>query len=224
MYSFAQRSDTRVVDEPLYAHYLAHTAARGYHPVAEEVLASQCPDGEAVVRDVVLGPCDRPVLYLKQMTHHLLGLERGFLRQTRNVILTRDPRDMLPSLAEQVSAPELHDTGYPQSVELLRELRALGQKPPVVDSREVLRDPRATLEALCESLGIDFDAAMLSWQPGPRPEDGVWAPHWYSAVHRSAGFAPYRPKADPFPPHLEPLLEQCLPLYEELIDARRLHE
>ena len=27
MYAFAQRADTTVVDEPLYAHYLSHTDA-----------------------------------------------------------------------------------------------------------------------------------------------------------------------------------------------------
>ena len=216
MYSFAQRSDTRVVDEPLYAHYLAHSPARDYHPGVAAVLASQNPDGEAVVREVVLGPCDRPVLFLKQMTHHLVHLDRGFLTQTVNVILTRDPRDMLPSYAQQVSAPTLGDTGYPQSVELLRQLRALGQDPPVIDGGDVLRNPRQALTRLCERVGIDFDQAMLSWEPGARPEDGVWARHWYASVHRSSGFAPYRAKTNPFPAHLRPLLEQCQPLYEQL--------
>ena len=40
MYSFANRSDTQVYDEPLYAHYLNQTDASSYHPGAKEVLTS----------------------------------------------------------------------------------------------------------------------------------------------------------------------------------------
>lgn len=216
MYCFAQRQDTRVVDEPLYAHYLSRTPAREYHPGAEEVLRSQSQDGDIVVRDVILGPCDRPVLFLKQMTHHLVALDLAFLAQTVNVILTRDPVDMLPSYVQQVDTPVLRDTGYPQHLELLAHLREIGQEPVILDSRETLRHPRSVLGQLCERVGIGFDEAMLSWEAGPRPEDGVWAPHWYSSVHRSTGFAPYVPKTEPFPEQLRPLLETCVPLYEEL--------
>src|SRR5690606_24023764 len=73
MYSFRQRSDTAVVDEPLYAHYLAATGVE--HPGRDEVLAAQDTDGERVVRDVILGPSTRPVLFLKNMAHHLVDLE-----------------------------------------------------------------------------------------------------------------------------------------------------
>lgn len=31
------------------------------------------------------------------------------------------------------------------------------------------------------------------WKAGPRPEDGVWAPYWYSAVHKSTEFTPPPP-------------------------------
>jgi hypothetical protein len=219
MYCFAQRADTHVVDEPLYAHYLSHSSAHEYHPGAEVVLRSQDNDGEAVVRDIILGPCDRPVLFLKQMTHHLVELDLDFLAETANVILTRDPADMLPSYQQQVATPTLADTGYPQHHELLTYLRARGQKPVILDARETLRNPRSVLSQLCEHMGIDFDDRMLQWEAGPRPEDGAWAPHWYARVHRSTGFAAYRPKSEPFQEKLQPLLERCRPLYEELAAA-----
>ena len=214
MYSFAQRRDTRVVDEPLYAHYLRVSGAA--HPGREEVLAAQSGDGEAVVRDVILGPCDRPVLFLKQMTHHLVELDRAFLARTANVLLTRDPAEMLPSLRENLARPRLADTGYAAQTELFEQLRALGQDPPVLDAREILRAPREVLAELCRRLGLAFDAAMLAWEPGPRPEDGVWAPHWYANVHRSRGFEPYRPKTVPFPEDLAGLLAECRPHYQAL--------
>jgi hypothetical protein len=214
MYSFAQRADTRVVDEPLYAHYLRVSGVD--HPGRDEVLAAQDADGERVVRDVLLGTCDRPVVFFKQMAHHLVELDRGFLARCANVLLTRDPREMLPSLAANLDAPTLRDTGYAAQTALLAELRALGQDPPVLDARELLLDPEGVLAALCARLGLAFDPAMLAWEPGPRPEDGVWAPHWYANVHRSRGFDVHRAKTGPFPARLEPLLAECLPHYREL--------
>ena len=214
MYSFAQRADTRVVDEPLYAHYLAVSGAE--HPGREAVLAAQDSDGERVVREVVLGPCARPVVFFKQMAHHLVALDRGFLARTANVLLTRDPLEMLPSLARALARPTLRDTGYAAQTALLAELRALGQEPPVLVASELLRDPPGVLAELCRRLALPFDPAMLAWEPGPRAEDGVWAEHWYAGVHRSRGFEPYRPPAAPFPAALEPLLAQCRPRFDAL--------
>ena len=100
MYSFAQRADTTVYDEPLYAHYLVNTSAKDYHPGADDIVASMENDGEKVVADTILGPQSTPVSFFKQMTHHLVNLDQSFLAQTVNVMLTRHPRDMLPSYAE----------------------------------------------------------------------------------------------------------------------------
>ncbi len=214
MYSFAQRADTRVIDEPLYAHYLRVSGAD--HPGREEVLAVLDSDGERVVRDVILGPCDRPVLFLKQMAHHLVGLDRSFLGQTAHVLLTRDPREMLASLAKQLPVPALADTGLEVQVDLLHEWRRAGLDPPVVDARELLFDPPAVLRTLCDRLDLAFDPAMLHWPAGPKPYDGVWAKYWYAAAHRSGGFQPYQPKDEPLPTRLRPLLDACLPYYETL--------
>jgi len=214
MYSFAQRADTRVVDEPLYAHYLAVSGAE--HPGRDAVLAAQDSDGERVVREVVLGPCARPVVFFKQMAHHLVALDRGFLARTANVILTRDPLEMLPSLARTLARPRLRDTGYAAQTALLAELGALGQEPPVLVASELLRDPPGVLAELCGRLALPFDPAMLAWEPGPRAEDGVWAEHWYAGVHRSRGFEPHRPPAGPFPAALAPLLEECRPHFAAL--------
>ena len=214
MYSFAERADTRVVDEPLYAHYLRVSGAP--HPGRPEVLAASSADGERVVREVILGASDRPVLFLKQMAHHLIELDLDFLSRVQNVILTRDPVEMLPSLRRQIPNPSLADTGLGVQADLLEHLLALGQDVPVLDAREVLLDPPAVLRTLCDRLGLPFDSGMLGWPAGPRPEDGVWAEHWYHAVHTSTGFRPYQPKSEPFPKALEPLLAECRPAYERL--------
>jgi hypothetical protein len=216
MYAFAERRDTRVIDEPLYAHYLRVSGVD--HPGREEVLAAMDSDGEKVVREVILGDCDRPVLFLKQMAHHLLDLDHGFLARCINVLLIRDPREVLLSLRHQIPRPEQRDTGFAAQAELLDELVALGQDPPVLDARELLLDPEGVLRQLCRRLGIEFDPGMLAWPAGARPEDGVWAPYWYHNLHRSTGFRAYRPKDEPVPEALRPLLEECRQYYDGLVE------
>ena len=217
LYSFAQRADARVLDEPLYAHYLRVSGAE--HPGRDVVLDAMEQDGAKVVRDVVLGPCDRPVLFQKHMAHHLVELDRSFLAKTVNVLLIRDPAEVVVTLAKQLARPTLRDTGLATQCELSDELRALGQEPPVLDAKEVLLDPEGVLQELCARVGITWDPAMLSWPKGPKPFDGVWAPHWYQVVHQSTGFEPYRPKqgaAARVPPELAPLVEECRPWYAKL--------
>ena len=214
MYAFAQRSDTCVVDEPLYGHYLRVTGAD--HPGRDDILAAMDTDGERVVREALLGSCDRSVLFIKNMGHHLLDLDWSFLDKVATVILIRDPQEMLPSLINQVPMPGIEDTAIRRQKEIFDHLRGLGSSPCVVDARELLLNPKGVLTKLCDHLHLAFSARMLRWPPGPRPEEGVWAPHWYHVIHQTTGFAPYRKKTAPFPAFLEPLLEACRPYYAYL--------
>ena len=215
MYSFAQRADIRVIDEPLYGHYLRVTDAD--HPGKQDVLAAMNCDGDEVMRDLLAQQeLEAPVrLFLKHMTHHLVDIDLGFLARVQNVFLIRDPKEMLPSLAIQLPHAQLRDTGLRKQWRLYEGLAAAGRAPVVLDSRELLLDPARVLAQLCAEIGIAYDDTMLRWPAGPRAEDGVWAPHWYHAVHRSTGFAPYSPKTD-FPSRLEGLLAECAPWYERL--------
>lgn len=217
MYSFAERGDIRVVDEPLYGHYLRVSGAE--HPGRDDVLAALDCDGDAVMRSLLRQQARQPEvrLFIKHMAHHLVDIDPGFMRQTCNVFLIRDPREMLPSLTIQVPDAELADTGLQRQWQLYSSLLEAGQQPAVLDSRELLLDPAGVLNALCRHIGLEFTAAMLSWPAGPRAEDGVWAPHWYHAVHKSTGFGKYTPKSG-FPERLEPLLAECEPWYERLYE------
>lgn len=217
MYSFAQRPDTAVVDEPLYGHYLRLTHAP--QPHWRELLDLLDTDGEQVVRTVILNPpAGKAVYFLKNMAHHLIDLDLGWLHDERvtNLFLIRDPEQMLPSLVNQIEEPTLRDAAYADQARLFRDLRERGRSPQVIDSKELLLDPAGVLGELCRRIGIEFDPAMLRWEPGPRPEDGPWAPYWYDNVHQSAGFAPFKAKSDPFPRRLESLLRACRPHYEFL--------
>jgi len=223
MYSWRQRADTTVHDEPLYAHYLA-IDDRG-HPGVDEILASQQHDANDVIRDIILGPSATPVVYIKQMAHHLKGVDRAHLSHTENILLVRHPRDMLASLSVQLPQCDIADTGLVESVELLDAILTAGGIPVVIETQELLKDPAGVLLAVCDRIGLTFDPAALSWPAGPKPEDGVWARHWYDSVHQSTGFAPNAASIRPLPEQMVPVLEQALPLYERLaefaVDNRR---
>src|SRR4028119_1752035 len=212
MYAFRQRPDTLVVDEPLYGHYLEVT--RADHPGEDEVLAAMDTDGERVVREVLLGPCERPVHFFKNMAHHLEGLDRGFLGGLTNVLLTRDPAEMLPSLARQLPNPTLRDTGLLYQTEILDHILGEGLNPVVLDAKQLLLSPPRALRGACDRLGIPFHEAMLRWLAGPKPEDGVWAKHWYANVHASTRFSSYKPRTGDLPQRLRPLLEASATPYQ----------
>ncbi|WP_344511953.1 HAD family hydrolase [Dactylosporangium maewongense] len=209
MRSFGARADTVVVDEPLYAHYLAATGIE--HPGREEILASQPVDWREAVSALV---ADVPaaVHYQKHMTHHLLpDIGREWLGAVRNAFLVRDPAYVVASYAKVRGEPTLADLGYEQQVEIFR---AYGG--PVVDAADVLRDPAGTLSRLCAALGVPWDPAMLAWPAGRRDTDGVWAPHWYAAVESSTGFAAHDPRPADVPERLRWLVDAAAPLYTEL--------
>lgn len=218
MYSFAQRTDTKVFDEPLYGYYLkTHPEAHHYHPGSDIIMDTMETDGQKVI-EMMLSCEERPVLFFKNMTNHLLGLNRDFMKETINIILTRDPYDMLPSFDKVIENPTLNDVGYAMHIELLDYFK-LHQIPFVVlDSQKVLLDPKETLSKICDFAHISFDEKMLSWQPQQREEDGIWAQYWYENVHKSKGFLKYKPNTNKFPEHLNPLFKECLPYYKRLIE------
>ncbi|WP_300610766.1 hypothetical protein [Trebonia sp.] len=212
--AWENRPDTVVADEPLYAFYLAATGLD--HPGREQVIASQPADWRTVLRALARDPlpAGASIYYQKHMTHHLLpSVDRSALAPLRHAFLIRDPRWLLASYARVRAAPSLADLGLRQQAEIFE-----GFGGPVIDSADLLAAPEAGLRALCAALGVPFSAAMLSWPPGPRASDGVWAPYWYDSVRRSTGFVPVAVAAEPpaLPPALHPLLEQCLPYYERI--------
>ena len=221
MRAFENRPDTLVVDEPLYAAYLARTGIE--HPAREAVLASGPTDIETAIADLSAPlPRGRRVHYAKHMAHHLP--RNADLRWTlafRNVLLTRDPVEVVASYVRARETCEPDDIGLPQQQWLLEFWDGHGDEIPILDAGDFLRAPEAHLRWLCDWLGIPFTSRMLSWPPGPRASDGVWAPHWYTAVWSSTGFEPWRPRETTLSDHDAAVAETCRPIYEAL-HARRI--
>jgi len=221
MRSFSSRSDTFVSDEPFYGAYLKDS--RDPQPMADEVIASMDCDWRSVARTMT-GPCpaNAPIWYQKHMAHHMVGpIAHDDLPGLRHAFLIRDPARVVASYANKRVAVRPEHLGVERQVEYFeREADRLGHAPPVIDSADVLGDPPAMLKRLCEALGIEWDEAMLSWEPGIRETDGIWAPHWYDAVAASTGFS----SPDEHPLELDDdarrVAEACRPSYERLAKHR----
>ena len=221
MRAWENRGDTAVWDEPLYAFYLHRTGID--HPGAAAVIAAGDTQGQRVVA-ALTGPVPdgQPVYFQKHMTHHMLDeVDRDWLAQIHNCFLIRDPREVIASYARTRPEVTVNDVGVLQQAELFEAAcRGSGAAPVILDSRDVLEDPRAMLTALCAALDVPFSERMLSWPAGARDSDGVWATYWYDAVRASQGFSPYVSKAHMLSRTLEPLAEECEPHYRRLYEQR----
>jgi hypothetical protein len=214
LYSFAQRPDTRVVDEPFYACYLQHTGLA--HPGREEVIASQPTDSKDVMA-ALFDDVSKPVLFIKNMAHHQALVTPSFLEMTNNIFLIRNPRQILSSYAQVIDTPTLRDIGIDYQCTLFHHLSALGRPPIVLDSGLLLQNPEGVLTRLCERLEIPYAKEMLRWPPGPKPYDGVWAKYWYGNVHTSTGFAPQPSSNRPLPAHLAAVHREAQYYYQALL-------
>lgn len=221
MYSFAQRADFSVLDEPFYGPYLRLTGLN--HPMRQEVLADRTDDTVEVEQSLI-GPVPdgKPHAYHKHMCQHMIdGIPRGFMEECVNVFLIRHPARVVASFAKGYPDLTAEDIGFEAQAELFDHVASLGQTQVVIDSADIRDDPEGMLGALCETIGLEFDPAMLSWPAGPKPYDGVWAPHWYRSLHASTGFAGPEGPLPELTGHLAELVEETMPYYQ-VLEAQKI--
>lgn len=213
MYAFGARPDFTVMDEPFYAPYLATSGSA--HPMTDEIIKAHETDPERVAR--MCASEGSPHLYMKHMPHHMLdGFPMDWAKDCINVHLIRHPARVIASYAAKREAPTLSDIGYIQQTDLFAKLGGV-----VIDSFDIRAQPDRMMRVLCDAIGVAFDPAMLQWPAGPRPEDGIWAKHWYGAVHSSTGFAGAEGPLPVVPDALQPVLDAALPHYL-MLHRRRL--
>lgn len=212
MYSFAQRQDTAVLDEPFYAHYLSQTGLP--HPGREEVLATQSADASLVIKQIEALAQKHPVVFVKNMGHHLSGLDWSILGQWTTVFLVREPGQMLFSYQKVIEHATLDDIGLAQQEAFRAYLQETGKAYAVLEGNEVRKNPEGVLSKLCQQIKLPFDKSMLKWPSGPKPYDGSWAPYWYANVQASTSFSPPDAKEIHLDSRSQSVLEQALPYYK----------
>ncbi len=214
MYSWAQRNDTTVIDEPFYGYYLKVTQAN--HPGKDEIIASMQCDADKIINDVMLAPYQKPIVFFKHMTHHTLNMNTDFMSEMVNVFFIRDPKKIIASYAQVIEQPTMKDIGLKMQYEFYKNAIDKNCKTIVLDSDELLKNPADVLKNLCAAIGIPFDNEMLKWKAGARIEDGIWAKYWYDNVHQSTGFERQKTSEHILPNSLIPLYEESKPYYDEL--------
>ncbi len=193
MRSFENREDTFVIDEPFYAYYLNKTGLN--HPLREKVIASQSKNWDEIVSQLNGEiPKEKTIFYQKHMVHHILSLDKiGFIKNYKNCLLIRHPKQVIVSYSKKSKINIINDLGFVQQVELFEQIKNLtGSYPAVIDSKDILLDPKLYLSKLCNYFDISFLEEMLSWPTGQRTSDGIWGSHWYKNVINSNGFIPYK--------------------------------
>lgn len=222
MRSWGNRPDTFVCDEPFYAFYLRETGRE--HPGRDEVVAAGETDSGKVIEQLT-GPVPnrKPIFYQKHMTHHLLpGIDREWLGSVTNCFLIRDPAEVIVSYVKKNHEPSLEDIGFVQQAEIFDWVcERTSSVPPVIDARDVLENPERILRLLCDAIAVEFTEAMLSWPPGLRQTDGIWAKHWYEEVAASTSFRrPARHEPQAIPERLGKVHERSREFYEQLHNHR----
>lgn len=211
MYAFGNRADFAVWDEPFYAAYLKKTSID--HPLSAEIIAAHEGDPVKVAaRCLDTIPNEKQHFYMKHMPHHMIdGIPLDWARSCTNIHLIRHPARVIASYAAKREQVTVTDLGFGQQAEMFDKIGGT-----VIDSSDIRNDPEEILHLLCDVIGIDFDPAMLHWAAGSRSDDGVWAKHWYNAVHKSTCFAGAEGPLPELTGRDAELLAQSLPHYERL--------
>lgn len=211
MYSFGNRTDLTVWDEPFYAAYLAETGLD--HPMRDEVIAAGPPSADAVAQQIEARGDHQ---FLKLMAFHMLdGFPLDWAEAFTHIHLLRHPARVIASYTAKREAPTRVDIGFDAQLMLFRRFPG-----PVISSYDIRQDPEQMLKKLCAKIGLRFAPGMLHWPAGPKPFDGVWAPHWYDAVHRSVGFASAESELPELSGNQIKLLQDVMPAYEEMANAK----
>ena len=217
MYSFAQRDDFHVIDEPFYGYYLKNTQTEVNHPATQEILRTMDLKEEVVVESIQSLSGLKNV-FVKGMAHHYLSKQPEYMLEWNNVFLIRHPEKIIRSFSKIIDNPKLEDIGLKKACELFLFLKEYNKNPVVIDSDELMINPEKYLKKICEQINIPFSEKMLSWPKGGIPEDGIWATYWYANVHNSEGFQKksQSKNQEELSKNLQTVLEESMPYYNTL--------
>ncbi|WP_282607222.1 hypothetical protein [Pelagibius sp. Alg239-R121] len=140
--------------------------------------------------------------------------------------LIRDPAKTISSMYSKW--PDFHpkEVGFVEQRALFDRLcDKFGAAPPVLDSDDLLEDPRSMVQSWCRAVGIPFISEALSWEPGARDEVSWWdGGSFHANLRNSDGLKPQKRRyveIGSLPDRVKEVYEDSLPHYKHL-HAHRL--
>ena len=188
MRSWSSRDDTFFIDEPFYAYYLHKTQLK--HPMFNEIINHYSCNYDKIVKNL-LGkiPDEKKIYYQKHMAHHLIDLKKiEWIKKCENCFLIRHPKEVIHSYTAKNNLNSIEELGYPQQYAIIQLLKKANKSFIVIESSELLENPKKVLMGWCKKIDIRFNSSMLNWEKGNHDNDGIWWKHWYDNVIKSTGF------------------------------------
>ena len=216
MRSWSSRTDFFVSDEPFYAYYLRERQLK--HPMYKEIIEHYADKYDDVVTGLTSGiPNGKEHWYQKHMAHHIIDLNNiEWIKNFENCILIRHPKDVINSYVKKNTLNHIDELGYPQQYKIMRYLDSIGKKFIVIDSNILLNNPEKILSQWCNSINLEFDISMLTWQKGNHPQDGIWWKHWYDNVITTTHFQKFSANQSELDQKYQSIYTEALDYYNKL--------
>ena len=214
MRSFENRNDIMVIDEPFYAYYLKFSENK--HPLYRKIINNYETNEIKIINKILKQ--NNKNKFIKHMTHHInLNTNLNWIKNTKNFFLIRHPEKVINSYIKKNKLNNINDLGFIEQVKIFEYVKKFSkQKPIVINSSSLLKNPKNILSKLCNKLDLKFEPSMLKWPKGERNSDGIWSTVWYKSVINSSKFNKEKVNKINIPKKYHNILNECLDLYSKL--------
>ncbi len=216
MRSFENRNDTLVFDEPFYSYYLKQTCLK--HPMYKEIIKTYPFESKIIIKKITEMPNKYSIYYQKHMTHHILDeIDLDWLKVGKNCFLIRHPAKVINSYIKKNDIKNIGDIGFKKQYQIFNYVKnKFDPKPIVINSDNILKDPKKIIKKLCQKLKIKFTKNMITWPIGEKINDGIWGRVWYEQVNNSTTFAKYKDSELNVPKKYQDIYQECIDIYNHM--------
>lgn len=218
-----QRGDMQTLHEPfIYLYYLGDANKTLLHFDPHFHGQAQHPQSYQAIKSMILDTAVQAPIFVKDMCYYVskyIDTDKAFLREVKNTFLIRTPARSIPSyykLDPEVSCDEIGLDAVYKHAMLVADIT--GEMPIIIDAEDLIRDPKGTLRAYCQALGIRFIEASLNWGDDALPKEWMHVAGWHTDLSGSSGIGRVQRAATSLDdaPHLRQLCDYHMPYYEKL--------
>ena len=135
-------------------------------------------------------------VFIKDFPHYICDMwDAQFLSCFTHAFLIRDPAKTLTSIYDKWPDFDEREVGFAEQRALFDLVAELdGKPPPVIDSDDLLENPRAMTEAFCAAVDIPFIESALRWEKGGDPSAHSWwdGGSFHANLAQSTGLTPQK--------------------------------